>query len=146
MLNSFQLSILSFLFGVGFHSIYYNLEFNISVFHYIAFVSGIFIVIFYVYSRINSLLAKVFIFVLFFALGVLRFHASLPEYQDIRDDRVYSYFDIRKNVTQVYRVQLNAAYPGRYYLPTVACSAMYDDGIFARVPGQWVEVTNREVN
>ena len=83
MLNSFQLSILSFLFGVGFHSIYYNLEFNISVFHYIAFVSGIFIVIFYVYSRINSLLAKVFIFVLFFALGVLRFHASLPEYQDI---------------------------------------------------------------
>ncbi|MFT4759668.1 MAG: hypothetical protein ACI9XO_002496 [Paraglaciecola sp.] len=73
-------------------------------------------------------------------------NSSVPDYQDIRDDRVYSYFDIRKNVTQTYRVQLNAAYPGQYYLPTVACSAMYDDGIFARQPGQWVEVMRNEIN
>ena len=62
------------------------------------------------------------------------------EYQDIRDDRVYTYFDLGRKKTQTYRVQLNAAYPGKYYLPTVSCEAMYDQTIQARVPGMWVEV------
>ncbi|HFA52230.1 MAG TPA: hypothetical protein ENJ95_24695 [Bacteroidetes bacterium] len=69
-------------------------------------------------------------------------NTSVPEYQDIRDDRVYTYFDIRRNKGQYYRVRLNAAYPGRYYLPAVSCSAMYDEGIYARVPGEWVEVVS----
>ncbi|MFK8101385.1 MAG: alpha-2-macroglobulin [Saprospiraceae bacterium] len=63
-----------------------------------------------------------------------------PTYRDIRDDRVYAYFDIPKNKTKVYTVQLNAAYPGRYYLPSVSCAAMYDNTISARQPGKWVEV------
>lgn len=67
--------------------------------------------------------------------------SSRAEYQDIRDDRTYTYFDIRKGVTQVYRIQLNAAYRGRYYLPAVQCAAMYDNSIQARVVGRWVEVT-----
>ena len=67
-------------------------------------------------------------------------NTSVPEYQDIRDDRVFTYFDIRRGQSQVYRVRLNAAYPGRYYLPAVSCSAMYDESINARVPGEWVEV------
>ncbi len=62
------------------------------------------------------------------------------DYQDIRDDRVYTYFYLDKNASQTYRVQLNAAYPGKYYLPTVSCEAMYDRTIQARVPGQWVEI------
>ena len=66
--------------------------------------------------------------------------AAEPEYQDIRDDRVYSYFDINRKTTQTYTIQLNAAYEGRYYLPTVSCEAMYDNTISARQPGQWVEV------
>jgi uncharacterized protein YfaS (alpha-2-macroglobulin family) len=65
-----------------------------------------------------------------------------PEYQDIKDDRVYTYFDIRKNKSHIYRIQLNASYQGRYYLPTVECSAMYDNTISARQPGQWVEVVS----
>lgn len=67
-------------------------------------------------------------------------NTSIPEYQDIRDDRVYSYFDIKANSSQVYRIQLNATYQGRYYLPTVYCEAMYDNEINARQPGQWVQV------
>jgi len=66
-----------------------------------------------------------------------------PEYQDVRDDRVYSYFDINRKATHTYTVQLNAAYEGRYYLPTVSCEAMYDNTIQARQPGQWVEVVGR---
>ncbi len=67
-------------------------------------------------------------------------NSATPTYQDIRDDRVYSYFSIGANQSQVYRVQLNAAYQGRYYLPSLTCEAMYDHTISARQPGQWVEV------
>ncbi|MEM9887179.1 MAG: alpha-2-macroglobulin family protein, partial [Bacteroidota bacterium] len=67
-------------------------------------------------------------------------NASTPEYQDIRDDRVYTYFDIRKNNIHSYRIRLNAAYQGRYYLSGASCAAMYDDDIQARKMGQWVEV------
>ena len=73
-------------------------------------------------------------------------NTHVPEYQDIRDDRVYSYFDINASKTHIYRIQLNAAYEGKYYLPTVSCSAMYDNSISARQPGQWVEVVSAESN
>ena len=63
-----------------------------------------------------------------------------PEYQDIRDDRVYTYFDMKRGASHTYRIQLNAAYQGRYYMPTVSCEAMYDNKISARQPGGWVEV------
>jgi uncharacterized protein YfaS (alpha-2-macroglobulin family) len=39
-----------------------------------------------------------------------------------------------------FRIVLNAAYVGRYYLPTVYCEAMYDNTINSRKPGKWVEV------
>ncbi len=67
-------------------------------------------------------------------------NTSTPTYQDIRDDRVYSYFNIGAKKSQTYRVQLNAAYQGRYYMPSVNCEAMYDYTISARQPGQWVDV------
>ena len=70
------------------------------------------------------------------------------DYQDIRDDRVMTYFDLPFNwnndvnakQSRTYRIQLNAAYTGRYFLSTIACEAMYDDRIRASVPGRWVEV------
>lgn len=67
-------------------------------------------------------------------------NTAIPEYQDLRDDRVLSYFDIAAGKSHTYRVQLNAAYLGKYYLPTTACEAMYDNTIAARQPGMWVEV------
>ena len=63
-----------------------------------------------------------------------------PTYQDIRDDRVYTYFDLKRNKNKTFTMTLNAAYIGKYYLPTVNCEAMYDDRVNARKPGQWVEV------
>ncbi len=66
--------------------------------------------------------------------------ADIPTYRDIRDDRVYSFFDIYSGKTKTYRVLLNAAYQGKFYLPAVSCEAMYDHQIRARVPGQWVKV------
>ena len=61
-------------------------------------------------------------------------------YQDIRDDRVLTYFDLWKGRTHTYRVLLNASYTGRYYLPGAHCEAMYDHTINARSVGKWVEV------
>lgn len=66
--------------------------------------------------------------------------ASPAEYRDFRDDRVYTFFDISPGKTHTYRVQLNAAYQGRFYLPAVSCRAMYDETINARTAGRWVEV------
>ena len=65
---------------------------------------------------------------------------SIPTYQDIRDDRVYTYFNIGSSEKKVFRIVLNAAYVGKYYLPTVTCEAMYDNTINSRKPGKWVEV------
>jgi len=62
------------------------------------------------------------------------------EYQDIRDDRIYTYFDIGSSSSRTYSILLNAAYEGRYYLPSVYCEAMYDNAINARESGGWVEV------
>jgi alpha-2-macroglobulin len=60
--------------------------------------------------------------------------------QDIRDNRVYTYFNMNENETLTYYIQLNAAYLGKYFLPGTYCSAMYDNSINAGVNGKWVEV------
>jgi len=65
---------------------------------------------------------------------------SASRYQDIRDDRVYSYYEMPGNSSKKFVLQLNATYLGKFYLPTVYSEAMYDNTINARVPGRWVEV------
>jgi uncharacterized protein YfaS (alpha-2-macroglobulin family) len=65
---------------------------------------------------------------------------SSYDYQDIRDDRVHTFFGLPERDKHTYRVQLTAAYQGRFYLPATSCEAMYDRSIYAREPGQWVEV------
>lgn len=62
------------------------------------------------------------------------------EYQDFRDDRVHSFFNLMINREVVVRVKLLAAYQGSFYLPPVTCAAMYNDQIKARIPGQRVQV------
>ena len=65
---------------------------------------------------------------------------SYFDYQDIRDDRVNTYFSLRKGQSKVFTVQLNATYLGKFYMPTVLSEAMYDHSVSAREPGKWVEV------
>jgi alpha-2-macroglobulin len=61
-------------------------------------------------------------------------------YQDIRDDRVFSYFTLLKGEKKVFRILLHASYVGEYYLPAVYCSEMYDNTIFATTVGEWIQV------
>ena len=66
--------------------------------------------------------------------------ATRFDYQDIRDDRVYTYFALKAGETKTVELRLNASYLGRFYLPPVSVEAMYDATINARVVGRWVEV------
>ncbi len=66
--------------------------------------------------------------------------SSSFSYQDIRDDRVYTYFDLNPNERKTFRVLLTASYAGTYYLPAISCEAMYDKSIYARRKGREVEV------
>ena len=66
--------------------------------------------------------------------------ADQPTYQDIRDDRVLTYFDLKRGESKTFKILLNATYLGEYYLPTISCEAMYDNSISARKAGRWVKV------
>lgn len=70
-----------------------------------------------------------------------RLAGDKPTYQDIRDDRVYTYFDLGPGQRRTFRVLLTATYGGTYYLPAVSCEAMYDRSVYARTKGQEVQVT-----
>ncbi|MFC1554480.1 alpha-2-macroglobulin, partial [candidate division KSB1 bacterium] len=61
-------------------------------------------------------------------------------YRDIRDDRIYTFFDINQAQSKTYRVLINASYIGEFYLPMISAEAMYDASIYARLPGQWIQI------
>ncbi|MCK3683278.1 Ig-like domain-containing alpha-2-macroglobulin family protein [Maribellus sp. YY47] len=62
------------------------------------------------------------------------------EYQDIRDDRIYTYFDLEMGKQKTFTFYLNAAYKGEFYLPPASCEAMYDNSVNARLGGKMVTV------
>lgn len=74
-----------------------------------------------------------------------RLSGDKPTYQDIRDDRVYTYFDLNPSQRKTFRVLLTATYGGTYYLPGVNVEAMYDRNIYARTKGREVSVV-RDIN
>ncbi len=63
-------------------------------------------------------------------------------YQDIRDDRVNTFFDLSRGERRTFKVLLNAAYVGTFYLPGVYCEAMYDNTVSALKKGREVSVVN----
>ena len=66
--------------------------------------------------------------------------AGKYNYRDIRDDRVLTYFNLGAGQTKTFKVRLQAAYRGMYYLPAVSCQAMYEPREQARTKGSWVNV------
>jgi alpha-2-macroglobulin len=62
------------------------------------------------------------------------------DYQDVRDDRVYTYFALNGGAKKVFTVVLNASYSGKFYLPGIAVASMYDSAVHANSTGQWLEI------
>ena len=65
------------------------------------------------------------------------------DYQDFRDDRVYSYFNLRPRKSISIEINLNATFLGRFYQPAVFCAPMYDERISSIKAGGWVEVVKK---
>ena len=53
-------------------------------------------------------------------------------YQDIRDDRILTYFDLRRSELKKFTIRLQATYAGNFILPAIQCEAMYDGSAQAR--------------
>jgi uncharacterized protein YfaS (alpha-2-macroglobulin family) len=53
-------------------------------------------------------------------------------YQDIRDDRVMTYFDLNRGESKTFRIRLMASYCGDFVFPAVQCEGMYDTSATAR--------------
>jgi len=66
--------------------------------------------------------------------------AATVDYQDIRDDRVFTYFSLAAGQEKTFLIVLNASYAGRYYQPGLAVEAMYDAAVHANSKGRWVKI------
>jgi len=72
--------------------------------------------------------------------NIRRWSSDKFTYQDIRDDRIMTYFDLNKGGHKTFRIMANAAYVGDYYLPSIKAEAMYDNNIINITNGKWVKV------
>ena len=63
------------------------------------------------------------------------------DYQDIRDDRILTYFSLGAGAKKTFTAVLNASYSGRFYLPGISVESMYDPDFHANSTGKWVEIT-----
>jgi len=62
------------------------------------------------------------------------------DYQDIRDDRIFTFFDLPANRFKTVKIRLQATYVGKYILPAISCEAMYEPQARARTQAGRVEV------
>jgi uncharacterized protein YfaS (alpha-2-macroglobulin family) len=56
-------------------------------------------------------------------------------YQDIRDDRVMTYFNLNRGEERIITFRVNKAYEGSFFRPAIHVYAMYDESIRALIPG-----------
>ena len=64
---------------------------------------------------------------------------GLFDYQDIRDDRVLTYFALRRTETRRFKLYVNKTYDGEFFLPALVAEAMYKPEVFAVLPGRALE-------
>lgn len=53
------------------------------------------------------------------------------DYQDYKDDRVYTFFSLEAGRTKKFYFKAKAAFQGDFYLPSVRCEHMYNGDVFA---------------
>ena len=62
-------------------------------------------------------------------------------YCDIRDDRVFTYFELMRSQSKTFVIRLQAAYAGKFTLPAVQCESMYDTQAHTRTRAGKAEVS-----
>lgn len=63
------------------------------------------------------------------------------EYQDFKDDRVYTFFSLDGGKTKTYYFKAKAAFTGDFYQPRIVCENMYRGNITAKTPSGRVVIT-----
>jgi alpha-2-macroglobulin len=66
--------------------------------------------------------------------------SDIPDYLDIRDDRVNLFFNLESGATKRFEVLLNAAYVGEYVLPAATAFTMYSNSYYAKTSSSMVKV------
>jgi hypothetical protein len=61
-------------------------------------------------------------------------------FQDFKDDRVYTFFGLNPGATATYTFRAKAVFSGDFYQPTVTCEDMYQGNIFANTAAGRVNV------
>ena len=61
-------------------------------------------------------------------------------YQDFKDDRVYTFFNLRAGGNESYSFKAKAAFTGDFYMPAVSCEHMYKGTVYARTDSKRVGV------
>lgn len=72
--------------------------------------------------------------------GDSNFSSSHATYQDFRDDRVFTYFDLAAGSTKTFYFVVNASYRGKFQLPPTSCQAMYRSDVSATTAGGEIQV------
>ncbi|MDY0280362.1 MAG: MG2 domain-containing protein [Salinivirgaceae bacterium] len=65
---------------------------------------------------------------------------SAYTYRDYRDNKVYTFFDLRSGESKEFQFKINAAFAGEFYLPPIQCSQMYNTAITARSKSSIVKI------
>ncbi|MDR0448314.1 MAG: alpha-2-macroglobulin, partial [Treponema sp.] len=68
-------------------------------------------------------------------IGAEEGSASPFDYQDIRDDRVMTYFSLEPGASTAVTVKVNNSYRGNYFRPAIHAYAMYDESLAGLIPG-----------
>ena len=68
-------------------------------------------------------------------LANAEYRSSDYTYQDIRDNVIYTYFDLNAKASKDFYFTVTAAYNGNFVVPAIYAQAMYDDSIKAVIPG-----------
>ena len=61
-------------------------------------------------------------------------------YQDIKDEVIYTYFDLKSGESKTFNFAFTVAYSGEFFIPAISCEAMYDNSIVSVQPGFKVKI------
>lgn len=61
-------------------------------------------------------------------------------YQDIRDDRIITYFDLKRGKSIEITTRTQVSYAGEFILPAITCEAMYDNSSYAKTKADRITI------
>jgi hypothetical protein len=61
-------------------------------------------------------------------------------YRDYKDNKAFTFFNLRSGERKTFRFRMNAAFAGEFYFPPIQCSQMYNASITARTESKVIKI------